>query len=81
MLVYIPKSVVDHYNSTQLFRDTVKNKFKTEKKELEYGDSGIVYDRISNVEYKIVGWSKINFEVYIITSGIQRGVNPAWLVK
>jgi hypothetical protein len=81
MLVYIPKSVVDHYNSTQLFRDTIKNKFKTEKKELEYGDSGIVYDRINNKEYKILGWSEINFEVYINDGVIKRGVHPIWLVK
>jgi hypothetical protein len=81
MLVYIPKSVVAHYNSTQLFRDCVKNKFKTEKKELEYGDSGVAYDRISNKKYEIIGWSEINFEVYVNDSGVKTGVNPAWLVK
>jgi hypothetical protein len=81
MLVCIPKSVVSHYNSMQLFRDCVKNKFKTEKKELEYGDAGIVYDRISNKEYEILGWSEINFEVYINDNGIKIGVCPVWLVK
>lgn len=81
MLVYIPESVVNHYNSKESFYKSVKKKFKTEKEELEYGDSGIVYDRISNVEYEIVCWSETNFVVYIIDGGIKRGVNPVWLVK